>query len=92
MRICSVAQGQLTPQSVAEAIRQNIELIQVVLFTCYNEKDQIKNEGARVLTRFSPLSPYGSYMLPWILREHHCVHDTFIVDQLRIYMLHNYHK
>ena len=27
----------------------------VVLVTCKNEKDPIKNEGARVLTRFSPL-------------------------------------
>ena len=55
MRICSLAQVQLTPQSVAGAKRQNIELIQVVLVTCDNEKDQIKNEGARVVTRFSPL-------------------------------------
>ena len=34
------------------------ELIQAfmhVLFTCKNEVDQIKNEGARVLTRFLPL-------------------------------------
>ena len=27
----------------------------VVLVTCKNEKDPIKNEGSRVLTRFSPL-------------------------------------
>ena len=27
----------------------------VVLVTCKNEEDPIKNEGARVLTRFSPL-------------------------------------
>ena len=35
-----------------------IELIQafiVVLVTCKIEEDPIKNEGARVLTRFSPL-------------------------------------
>ena len=36
----------------------NIELIQAfmhVLLTCKNEVDQIKNEGARVFTRFLPL-------------------------------------
>ena len=27
----------------------------VVLVTCKNKEDPIKNEGARVLTRFSPL-------------------------------------
>ena len=37
----------------------------VVLVTCKNEKDPTKNEGAGVLTRFSPLQPYGSYLLPW---------------------------
>ena len=37
----------------------------VVLVTCMYEEDPTKNEGARVLTRFSPLSPYGSYPLPW---------------------------
>ena len=36
----------------------------VVLSTCNNEDDPIKNEGIRVLT-FSPLLPYGSYLLPW---------------------------
>ena len=46
------------------------ELIQdfmVALITCKNEEDPIKNEGATilVLTRFSPLNPYGSYLLPW---------------------------
>ena len=49
----SDAQGQLTPKSAAE-----FELIQafiVVLVTCKNVKDPIKNKGSRVLTRFSPL-------------------------------------
>ena len=39
-------------------ILPKFELIQafvVVLVTCKNDEDQIKNEGARVLTRFSPL-------------------------------------
>ena len=35
------------------------------LVTCKYEIDRIKNEGARVLTTFSPLLPYGSYLLPW---------------------------
>ena len=32
-----------------------IQALIVVLVTCKNEKEPIKNEGARVLTRFSPL-------------------------------------
>ena len=36
-----------------------------VLVTCKYEEDLIKNEGARVVTTFSPLQPYGSYPLPW---------------------------
>ena len=32
-----------------------IEAFMVVLVTCKNEEDPIKNKGARVLTRFSPL-------------------------------------
>ena len=43
---------------VSGGILPKFELIQafiVVLVTCKNEKDPIKNEGARVLTRFSPL-------------------------------------
>ena len=55
----SYAQGQLTPKAAVEFHRNSkFELIQafiVVLVTCKNEKDPIKNEGARVLTRFSPL-------------------------------------
>ena len=51
----SDAQGQLTQKSVVE-FRQNslIQAFMVVFVTCKNE-DQIKNEGSRVLTRFSPL-------------------------------------
>ena len=43
---------------VSEGILPKYELIQafiVVLVTCKNEEDPIKNEGTRVLTRFSPL-------------------------------------
>ena len=43
---------------VSGRILPKFELIQafiVVLFTCKNEEDPIKNKGARVLTRFSPL-------------------------------------
>ena len=39
-------------------ILPKFELIQafiVVLVTCKNEEDPIKNEGTRMLTRFSPL-------------------------------------
>ena len=48
-----VNQGQLLCFKFAE-----IELIQAfmhVLLTCKNDVDQIKNEGARVFTRFLPL-------------------------------------
>ena len=48
----SDAQGQLTPKSLVEFCRK-FELIQafiVVLVTCTNEEDPIKNEGGRVLT------------------------------------------
>ena len=40
------------------------ELIQAfmhVLDTCKNEEDPIKNEGARLLTRFLPLKVYGDF-------------------------------
>ena len=43
---------------VSGGILLKFELIQafiVVLVTCKNEEDPIKNEGARVLTRISPL-------------------------------------
>ena len=33
----------------------------VFLITCKNEEDPIKNEGTRVLTRFSPLYVYGDF-------------------------------
>ena len=43
---------------VSGGILPKFKLIQafiVVLVTCKNEEDPIKNEGARVLTRFSPI-------------------------------------
>ena len=49
-------QGQLT--AVRGQIWPNFKLIctlMVVLITCKNEEDPIKNEGTRVLTAFSPL-------------------------------------
>ena len=49
----SNAQGQLTPQHVVEScqIPNFVCNIIIVLLTCKNEEDLIKNEGARVLTR-----------------------------------------
>ena len=50
--VFSNAQGQLTPKSAVEFCRK-FKLIQafiVVLVTCKNEEDPIKNEGGRVLT------------------------------------------
>ena len=32
-----------------------------VLFTCKNEDDRSKNEGARVITKFLPLQVYGDF-------------------------------
>ena len=40
------------------------DVIDVLVTSKYGE-DPIKNEGARVLTTFSPLLHYGSYPLPW---------------------------
>ena len=47
-----------TNSKVSGGILPKFELIQafiVVLATCKNEKEPIKNEGARMLTRLSPL-------------------------------------
>ena len=62
MGIFPNGQGQLSPSSdTAQVLRQilpNSEPIQdfmVVLFTCKNKEEPIENEGARVVTRFSPL-------------------------------------
>ena len=38
-----------------------VQAFMVVLVTCKNEKDPIKNEGSRVLTRLSPLLVYGIF-------------------------------
>ena len=53
----SDVQGQIT-LVVGGGIWPKYQLIQAfmhVLLTCKNEVDQIKNEGARVFTRFLPL-------------------------------------
>ena len=58
MGIFPDAQGQLTPQSDRGQTWPKFELIRevmVVLVTCKNEEDPIKNEVARVATTFSPL-------------------------------------
>ena len=54
--VLSDAQGHLIRSQ--RGILPKFELVQafiVVLVTCKNEEDPIKNEGARVLTRFPPL-------------------------------------
>ena len=54
----SDAQGQITLKLAVVYIWPKFELIQAfmhVLLTCKNEDDRIKNEGARVFTRFLPL-------------------------------------
>ena len=50
--------SRATNSEVSGGILPKFELIQafiVVLITCKNEEDPLKNEGTRVLTRFSPL-------------------------------------
>ena len=47
------AQGQLTLKS--GGILPLTQAFMVVLVTCKNEEDPIKNEGSRVLTRFYPI-------------------------------------
>ena len=57
MGIFLVAQAQLTPQSLVE-FGLKFELFRDIIdvqVTCKYEEDPIKNEGARVLTRFFPL-------------------------------------
>ena len=48
------AQGELTPQSdVGSILFKFIQDFMVVLVTCKNEEDPIKNEGARVVVTLS---------------------------------------
>ena len=51
MGIFSDDQGQLAHKSLVGSIRG----FMVVLITCKNKEESIKNEVARVVTRFSPL-------------------------------------
>ena len=56
--------------AVSEGIQPKFELIQAfmtVLFTCKNEKDPVKNEGARVITTFLTLRAFG--ILPMVPLE-----------------------
>ena len=57
MGIFPDAQGQLTHKSLVQSCRnfETIRDIMVVLVTCKNKEEPIKNEGAKVVTRFSPL-------------------------------------
>ena len=57
MWIFQDAQGQLTPQSLVRSGRifERVRDVMNVLVTCKYEEDPFKNEGARVLTTFSPL-------------------------------------
>ena len=57
MGIFPDAQGQLTHKSLVQScpIWKQIRDFMVVLVTCKNKEELIKNEGARVVTRFSPL-------------------------------------
>ena len=55
---CFFRRSRAANSEVSSGILPKFELIQafiVVLVTCKNEEDPIKNEGAIVLTRFSPL-------------------------------------
>ena len=52
----SDAQGQITLELVVVSGRNlNSSKLSCILVTCKNEGDRIKNEGARVFTRFLPL-------------------------------------
>ena len=56
--------SRATNSDVKCGILPKIELIQafiVVLVTCKNKEDPIKNEGARVLTKFSPYKSMGLF-------------------------------
>ena len=56
MGIFPDAQGQLTHKSLVFLPKfKPIRDFTVVLVTCKNKEEQIKNEGARVATRFSLL-------------------------------------
>ena len=55
MGIFPDSQGQLTHKSL-EPIRD----FMVVLVTCKNKEEPIKNEGARVVTRFFHYNPMGA--------------------------------
>ena len=56
--------ARVANSAVCGRILPNFELIcilMVVLVTCKNKEDPIKNEGARVLSTFSPVYVYGDF-------------------------------
>ena len=57
MGIFPDAQGQLTHKSLGRILPhfKPIQDVMVVLVTCNNKEEPVKNEGARVVTRFSPI-------------------------------------
>ena len=62
-----MAQGQphLQYEGGFGRILNSFEIFMVDLVIYRNEGNPIENEGALVLTTFSPLKPYESYLLPW---------------------------
>ena len=49
----SVSSGEIMPKF------KLIHAFMIVIVTCKNENDRIKNEGSRLLARFSPFQPMG---------------------------------
>ena len=66
MGIFPDAQGQLTPQSmVGSCLSSKLFCdFMVVLVTCENEEEPIKNEGARVATRYVAFSGAQGQITP----------------------------
>ena len=61
----SHAEWQPTPQSEVKSCRISTQfgILWLTLLPCKNKEGPMKNVSARVVTRFSPLLPYGSYLL-----------------------------
>ena len=67
MGIFPDAEGQLTPKFLVRSCRISnpSETLWLSSLPTRIKKSQSKNEEARVGTRFSPLLPYESCLLPW---------------------------